>query len=94
MKQKIFLILGIVLLSFFGVSIYNEFMSNHSYYQTMLASRMNRKLVLRSIVAVCIPIAYIIRSKIFSVKKFFMYIIPLTLMVYTTVFVVIKDTII
>jgi len=94
MKQKIFLIIGILLLSFFGVSIYNEFMANHTYYQTMLASWDNRKLVIRSIIAVCIPIAYIIRSKVFSVKRFFIYIIPLTLMVYTTAFTLIKDTII
>lgn len=46
MKQKIFLIIGILLLSFFGVSIYNEFMANHTYYQSMLAGRANRKLFL------------------------------------------------
>lgn len=94
MKQKIFLIIGILLLSFFGVSIYNEFMANHTYYQTMLASRVNWKLVIWSIIAVCIPIVYIIRSKVFSVKKFFMYIIPITLIVFTTAFTVIKDSII
>ena len=94
MKQKILLVIGILLLSFFGVSIYNEFMANHTYYQWMLASRVNRKLVIRSIIAVCIPIAYIIRSKVFSVKRFFMYIIPLTLIVFTTAFTVIKDSII
>lgn len=94
MKQKIFLIIGILLLSFFGVSIYQEFMANHTYYHAMLASRENRKLFIRSIIAVCIPLAYIIRSKVFSVKKFFMYIIPITLMLYTTVFIVIKDSIV
>lgn len=94
MKQKIFLIIGILLLSIFGISIYNEFMANHTYYQTMLASRVNRKLVIWSIVAVCIPIMYIIRSKIFSVKKFFFYIIPITLIVFTTAFTLVKDSII
>lgn len=94
MKQKIFLIIGILLLSFFGVSIFNEFMANHTYYQGMLASRANRKLVIRSIIAVLIPLLYIIRAKVFSVKKFFLYIIPITLMLYTTMFIVIKDTII
>jgi len=94
MKQKIFLIIGILLLSFFGVSIYNEFMANHTYYQTMLSSRDNRKLVIRSIIAVCIPIVYIIRSKVFSVKKFFVYILPLTLMVFTTAFTLVKDSIV
>ena len=94
MKQKIFLIIAILLLSFFGVSIYNEFMVNHTYYQTMLASRANWKLVIWSIIAVCIPIAYIIRSKVFSVKKFFVYIIPITLVVFTIAFTMVKDSII
>jgi hypothetical protein len=94
MKQKIFLIIAILLLSFFGVSIYNEFMLNHTYYQTMLATWANWNLVIWSVVAVCIPIAYIIRAKIFSVKKFFVYIIPITLIVYTIAFTLIKDSII
>ena len=94
MKQKIFLIVGILLLSVFGVSIYNEFMANHTYYQSMLANWMNRKLFIRAIVAVCIPLMYIVRGKVFSIKKFFMYIVPITLIVYTTVFVSIKDSII
>ncbi len=94
MKQKIFLIITILLLSVFGVSIYNEFMTNHTYYQTMLASRANWKLVIWGIVAVCIPIAYIIRSKVFSVKKFFVYIIPITLVVFTISFTMIKDSIV
>jgi hypothetical protein len=79
MKQKIFLIVGILLLSFFGVSIYNEFMANHTYYQTMLASRANWKLFVWAIVAVLIPLVYIIKGKTFSVKSFFMYVIPTTL---------------
>ena len=94
MKQKIFLIIGILLLSFFGVSIYNEFMANHTYYQGMLASWTNRKLVIRAIIAVSIPVMYIVRSKIFSVKKFFMYIMPIAIAVFTTAFVVVKDSII
>lgn len=69
-------------------------MANHTYYQTMLASWGNRKLVIRSIIAVCIPIAYLIRAKAFSLKRFFIYIVPLTLMVYTTAFTIIKDSII
>ncbi len=94
MKQKIFLIVGIILLSIFGVSIYNEFMANHTYYQTMLTSRVNRKLVIWAIVSVAIPIVYIIRSKIFSVKKFFLYILPATVLVFTTAFTLVKDSII
>jgi len=94
MKQKIFLIILILLLSVFGVSIYNEFMANHTYYQGMLASWTNRKLVLRAIVAVAIPLLYIVRGKVFSVKRFFLYYIPTSLLVYTTAFVMSKDAII
>lgn len=94
MKQKIFLIVFILLLSVFGVSIYNEFMANHTYYQDMLASWTNRKLVIRAIGAVAIPLLYIIKAKTFSVKKFFLYYIPASLLVYTTAFVVVKDSII
>lgn len=94
MKQKIFLVIGILLLSFFGVSIYNEFMANHTYYNSMFANRTNRKLFIGAIIAVCIPLFYIVRSKIFSVKKFFLYIIPLTLLLYSAVFVMFKDSII
>lgn len=94
MKQKIFLVIAILLLSFFGVSIYNEFMLNHTYYQTMFASWINWKIVIWSIVAVCIPIVYIIRSKVFSVKKFFVYVIPATLILHTIAFTMIKDSII
>ena len=94
MKQKIFLIIGILLLSFFGVSIYNEFMANHTYYQTMIASRTNRKLFIWAIAAIMIPLVYIVRGKLFSIKRFFVYIIPITLMIYSTAFVVIKNGII
>ncbi|HBB03466.1 TPA: hypothetical protein DCZ39_00985 [Patescibacteria group bacterium] len=76
------------------MSIYNEFMANHTYYQGMLASRANRKLVIWSVIAVCIPIVYIIRSKMFSLKKFFVYILPLALITFTLAFTLIKDNII
>lgn len=94
MKQKIFLILAILLLSFFGVSIYNEFMANHTYYQGMIANRTNRKLVIMAVVSVAIPLVYIVRGKVFSVKKFFVYIMPFALLFFTTAFVMIKDSII
>lgn len=60
----------------------------------MFASWVNWKIVIWSIVAVCIPIAYIVRSKIFSLKKFFVYVIPATLILHTIAFTVIKDDII
>lgn len=98
MKQKIFLIIGILLLSVFGITIYNEFIANHAYYFTaapkIVANWANRKLFLWTIVAVGLPLLYIIRAKIFSVKRFFMFILPVSLLMYTTIFVVVKDTII
>lgn len=91
MKQKIFAIVGIVLLSIFGISIYQEFMANHTYYQAMLTARANRKLVIRAIIAAVIPILYIIKSKRFFIKKFFLFIIPVSLLIFTTAFAVIRD---
>ena len=69
-------------------------MASHTYYQSMLTTWVNRKLVIWSIISVAIPILYIIKSKIFSVKKFFLYVLPATLMVYTTAFTLVKDSII
>ena len=94
MKQKIFLIIGILLLSIFWVSMYNEFMANHTYYRDMIANWGNRKLLLRWMISVSISIVYIIKSKIFSVKKFFLYILPATLMVFATSFALVKESII
>ena len=74
--------------------MYNEFMVNHTYYQSMIANRTNRKLIIMAIVAVAIPLVYIVRGKLFSVKKFFIYIIPTALLFFTTAFVAIKDGIV
>lgn len=60
----------------------------------MLASRANRKLILRTIVSVLIPIVYIIKAKSFDVKKFFVYIIPLALVVDSIAMILVKDSII
>lgn len=69
-------------------------MANHTYYQGMIANRTNRKLVIMAIVSVAIPLIYIVRGKVFSVKKFFVYIMPFALLFFTTAFVMIKDSII
>ena len=69
-------------------------MANHTYYQTMLTTWPNWNLVIWSIVSVCIPLIYIVRSKVFSLKKFFIYVLPVALMVFTTAFTLIKDSII
>ncbi len=94
MKQKIFLLLGLVIVGFFEVSIYQEFMANHTYYQWMLASWTNWKLFLATITTVLLPLWYIFKKRTFSVKQFFVYILPMTIAIYTTLFVSIKDTII
>lgn len=60
----------------------------------MFASWVNWKIVIRSIIAVAIPIVYIVRAKLFSLKKFFVYVLPVTLIVHTIAFTVLKDDII
>jgi hypothetical protein len=91
MKQKIFLIIGIILLSIFGISIFQEFMANHTYYKDMFASRDNRKIVIRIIVAAVIPLWYIIKAKTFSLKRFFVRIIPITILFFSVAFTMIKE---
>ena len=74
--KKVFLIIGIVILSAFGIAIFQEFMTNHTYYGTMLASWENWKVIIRALIATVIPLRYIIKAKTFSLKKFFIYILP------------------
>jgi hypothetical protein len=69
-------------------------MANHTYYQTRLASWPNWKLCIRAIIAAVIPIMYIIRSKVFSVKKFFLYVLPGALMLFAAAFAMVKEGII
>jgi len=89
--KKIFLIIGIVLLSIFGISIFQEFMANHTYYTGMLASWANWKLIIWIIISTMIPLRYILKSKTFEVKKFFIWILPLGLVVASVVHTLIKE---
>ncbi|MCX6822574.1 MAG: hypothetical protein NTX91_01065 [candidate division SR1 bacterium] len=92
--KKIFLIIGIVLLSIFGISIFQEFMANHTYYAGMLASWANWKLIIWMIIASMIPLRYILKSKTFDLKKFFIWILPLGLVVASVAHTVIKEGIV
>lgn len=91
--KKIFLIIGIVLLSAFGIAIFQEFMANHAYYKDMFASRANRKIIIWAILASMIPLRYILKTKSFNLKKFFIRILPFGLVVFSVAHTIIKDSI-
>lgn len=93
MKQKIFLWIGIFLLTILGISVYTEFMANHSYYNTMFASRENRKMIIWMIIATIIPIGYILRNKNFSTKNFLLKWIPSGLLLASISYILTKDSI-
>jgi hypothetical protein len=93
MKQKIFLALSIFLLTILGVSVYSEFMANHTYYNDMFQSRSNRKMIIRMAISALIPLGYIFWSKTFSAKSFFLKWIPAGLLVSSTAFILIKESI-
>lgn len=92
--KKIFLIIGIILLSAFGISIFQEFMANHTYYGTMLASWANWKIIIWAIIASVIPLRYILKSKTFSLKKFFIWILPAGLLLFSVALTIIKEGIV
>jgi hypothetical protein len=94
MKQKIFLLIGIVLLSIFGISIFSEFMANHTYYKDMFANRQNWKIVIRVMIATIIPLWYIIKTKTFSLKRFFVWILPITILFFSLAHTIIKEGIV
>ncbi|AHB41498.1 hypothetical protein P148_SR1C00001G0708 [candidate division SR1 bacterium RAAC1_SR1_1] len=94
MKQKIFLGIGILLCSIIGFSIYNEFMTNHTYYYTMFSDRTNWKIMIRGIIAILIPLGYILRNKQFSLKKFLITRLPAGLTIFGLAHIIIKEGII
>lgn len=94
MKQKIFLSIGILLCSIVGFSIYNEFMANHAYYYTMFGDRNNWKIIIRWIIALMIPLWYILKNKNFSLKKFLISRLPIWLTVFGIAHTIIKEGII
>ncbi|MFZ2150417.1 MAG: hypothetical protein WAZ12_04565 [Candidatus Absconditicoccaceae bacterium] len=92
MKQKIFLGIIVIILIIFGVGIFNEYWINHTYYATMLGSKENWKLFIGVIVSSLIPIYYLYKAKVFSLKKFIIYIV-VGLLLFSVIHVMIKDTI-
>ena len=75
LTQKIFLGIMLIVLVIFWAEIYSEFMSNHTYYNSMLASWDNWKIIISAIISAWIPILYLIISKEFSLKKFIIYLV-------------------
>lgn len=92
MKQKIFLGIIVIILIIFWVWIFNEYWINHTYYATMLGSKENWKLFIGVIVSSLIPIYYLYKAKVFSLKKFIIYIV-VWLLLFSVIHVMIKDTI-
>ena len=93
MKQKIFLGLGIFLLTILGISVYSEFMANHTYYNDMFASRANRKMIIWMLISAAVPVAYIIWNKNFSIKNFLLKWLPAGLIVSSTAYLLLKESI-
>jgi len=93
MKQKVFLVLGIAVLSIFGISIFNEFMANHTYYNEMFAAAANWKLLIWAIISLGIPLVYLLKAKKFSLKTFFVWMLPLALVLFSVAHTSIKENI-
>ncbi|MFA5748226.1 MAG: hypothetical protein WC872_03900 [Candidatus Absconditabacterales bacterium] len=94
MKQKVFLIILIAILSIGGISIFKEFLANHTYYNQMLNSGVNWKLFVWAIVSSLIPIYYILKSKKFSLKTFMIRILPAGLLLFGVAHTIIKESIV
>jgi hypothetical protein len=92
--KKIFLIIGIVLLSAFGIAIFQEFMVNHTYYGSMLGSWQNWKIIIWALISAAIPLRYILKNKTFSLKKFFVWILPVGLLLFSLAHTIIKEGIV
>lgn len=93
MKQKIFLVIGIAVLSIFGISIFKEFMANHTYYNQMFSTWANWKLLLWAVISLWIPLWYLLKAKRFSLKTFFVWMLPLGLIVFSVAHTYIKEDI-
>ncbi len=90
LTQKIFLGIMLIVLVIFWAEIYSEFMSNHTYYNSMFASWSNWKIIISAIISGWIPILYLIISKQFSLKKFIIYLVS-WLLVFSLLHMWIKD---
>ena len=92
--KKIFLILGIVVLSLLGYSVFTEFMANHTYYNDMFTTRSNWNLIFWVLVACAVPVYYLIKTTSFSLKKFFIWMLPSSLLIFSVAHTIIKEGIV
>lgn len=90
LTQKIFLGIMLIVLVIFGAEIYSEFMSNHTYYNTMFGSWANWKLVIGAFLSAALPILYLIINKSFSLKKFLAYLLA-GLLIFGMIHMWVKD---
>jgi hypothetical protein len=90
MKQKIFLWIGIVLLTIFWFAIYKEFMVNHTYYYDMFNNRQNRKVILLGVFSLLFPLWYILQTKKFSLKNLIVKRLPAGLLFFGLGQIIIK----
>ena len=92
--KKIFLFIAIGVLTIFGLPMFVEFMANHSYYKDMFASWDNRKILIWAILSALIPLYTIVKAKKFSLKKLFVWQLPLGLLVFSIAMTIIKEGIV
>lgn len=71
--QKIFLWIMIFVLIWIGAETITEFMANHTYYTSMFGDWKNWILILWAIISTALPIFYLLKNRIFSLKKFIIY---------------------
>lgn len=68
--KNVFLCLMVAVMLIFWMEIFREFMTNHTYYNTMFADRTNRKVVIWALIASLVPIFYLLKDKKISLWKF------------------------
>jgi len=94
MKQKIFLIIGIFILTICWIEIFNAFMANHTYYNQMLANWANWKMFVWALISAWIAIYYITSTKKFSLKRLIIRILPIWLLIFAIAHTIIKESIV
>lgn len=69
-------------------------MANHTYYKDMFSTRSNRNTILWAVISCAIPLYYVTRTKTFSLKKFFVWILPAALLLFSVAHAMIKEGIV
>ncbi|NOZ44540.1 MAG: hypothetical protein GXP45_05390 [bacterium] len=88
-KQKIFLAIVLVILFVFGIEIFSGYMSNHTYYASMLHNSKNIWMIVWALLSASIPLLYLIFHKSFKLKKFMIFVL-LALMIFGFAHVILK----